>query len=258
MKLGLVLSGGGARGIAHLGIVQALQEADISFDIISGASAGAIAGAFIAAGYRPKQVLEFIEGTKVLNTVQLSFNRRSILRMDRAGKELSKYFPEDSFESLQIPLRVSTTDIRKGKTKVYKKKRLIKPILASCCIPVVFDPVQIGTRHLVDGGVLDNLPVNSIRKEVDHIIGLHCNPIDPGFELSNWKNLLERTMMMTMTQVAHAQRKKCSVFLEPPGLSKYSVFAFNKAREIYDFGYKYAKEEIDKGILDVLKYESIK
>lgn len=252
MRVGLVLSGGGARGVAHLGIVQALYEAGIKFHVISGSSAGAIAGAFIAAGYPPSDTCKFIEQTKLFNTFQLSLNRRSLLKIDRGAKELLKYFPSDSFEDLKIPLKVTTTDIRKGKVKVYKKGQLIRPLLASSSIPVVFDAVQIGTKYLVDGGILDNLPVNPIRKEVDHIIGLHCNPIDPEVELGNWKNLFERSMMMTMTQQAYSKRKRCSIFLEPPGLGKYNVFAFNKAKEIYEFGYNYAKLEIEKGILNVL------
>ncbi|MFT6868416.1 MAG: NTE family protein [Cyclobacteriaceae bacterium] len=253
MKIGLVLSGGGARGIAHLGIIQALQEAEVNFDIISGASAGAIVGAFIAAGYSPKETCSFIEKTSLFNTFQLSLNRRSLLKIEKGSKELLKYFPKDSFESLQIPLRISTTDIQKGKVKVYRKGNLIQPILASCSIPVVFDPIKIGSRLLVDGGVLDNLPVNSIKKNVDKIIALHCNPIDPKFQVSNWKNLFERSMMMTMTQLAYTNRKKCDIFIEPPGLGKYSVFAFNKAKEIYQFGYDHAKSEIDQGILEKLK-----
>ncbi len=249
MKVGLVLSGGGARGISHLGIIQALHEANIQFDLISGSSAGAIVGAFIAAGYSPEETCSFIEKTSLFDTFQLSFNKRSLLKIEKGSKELLKYFPENSFESLKIPLRVSTTDIQKGKVKIYKKGQLIQPILASCSIPVVFDPIKIRSRLLVDGGVLDNLPVGSIRKDVDKIIALHCNPIDSAFQVSNWKNLFERTMMMTMTELAYSKRKKCDVFLEPPGLGAYNVFAFNKAKEIYQFGYNYAKSEIEKGIL---------
>ncbi|MFY0599315.1 MAG: patatin-like phospholipase family protein [Cyclobacteriaceae bacterium] len=256
MRIGLVLSGGGARGVSHLGVIKALQEANVEFDAISGSSAGAIVGAFIAAGYTPEEVCKFIEQTSLFNTFRLSLNRRSILKIDKGAKELLKYFPADSFEDLKIPLYVTTTDIKKGKIKVYKKGQLIKPILASSSIPVVFDPMKIGTRYLVDGGILDNFPISPIRKEVDLIVGLHCNPIDPISTLPAWKSLLERSMMMTMTQLAHSKKKKCSVFLEPLGLSKYNVFSFNKVKEIFDFGYNYAKDEIDKGILDPLKYET--
>ena len=252
-KIGLVLSGGGARAIAHLGIVKALQEEGISFQAISGSSAGALAGAFLSAGYTPEDTCRYIQNTSIFSTFSLAWNTRSLLRIDKGFLELLKYFPEDSFSSLSIPLKITTTDVVKGKIKVFKKGQLIKPILASCSIPVIFDPIRIGARNLIDGGILDNFPIDPIKKEVDFIIGLHCNPIDSGFELGSWKNLLERSMMMTMTQQAYLKKKKCDLFLEPPGLSKFHVFGFKRAQEIYDFGYAYAKKEIENGMLKILK-----
>ncbi|WP_421895531.1 patatin-like phospholipase family protein [Marinoscillum sp.] len=252
MKLGLVLSGGGARGIAHLGIIQALEEEGLSFHVVSGASAGALAGGLYCAGYTPSEICGFIEKTNFLTAFRPSFNWRSLLNIERASHELKKYFPEDSFEALKIPLCVSTTDIKRGKVKVYKKGQLIKPILASCSIPVVFDPIVIGKRTLVDGGILDNLPYASIQKSCDKIVALHCNPIDKGYELGNWRDLMERSMMLTVTKNVHARKKHCDVFLEPPGLSKFKVFDFKQAQTIYKFGYKYARKAIKEGALNKL------
>ena len=252
-KVGLVLSGGGARGIAHLGIVKALQEEGIIIHAISGSSAGALVGAFLAAGYTPEETCQYVQNTNIYSTFTFAWSTRSLWRIDKGVLELQKYFPEDSFSALNIPLKVTTTDVGKGQVKIFKKGQLIKPILASCSIPVMFDPIKIGSRSLIDGGVLDNFPIDPIKKDVDVIIGLHCNPIDPGFQLGNWKNLLERSMMMTMTQQAYLKKKKCDIFLEPPGLSKFHVFGFKRAQEIYDFGYEYAKLEIEKGILKILQ-----
>ncbi|MEQ8471864.1 MAG: patatin-like phospholipase family protein [Marinoscillum sp.] len=252
MKIGLVLSGGGARGVAHLGIMEALLEAGIEFSVVSGSSAGALAGALYCAGYTPREICDFIEKTNFYFAFRPSFNSRSLLNIERAYGELKKYFPEDSFSGLKIPLRVTATDINKGKVKVYKKGQLIRPILASCCIPVVFDPVKIGRRTLVDGGILDNLPYKPIKKECDKVIALHCNPIDKGYRLSNWRDLMERSMMLTVTQYVHSKKKNCDVFMEPPGLSKFKVFEFKKAKEIFQFGYDYAKQEIEHGAIDKL------
>lgn len=253
MKIGLVLSGGGARGVAHLGIMEALLEAGISFSVVSGSSAGALAGSLYCAGYTPKEIAGFIQKTNFITAFRPSFNSRSLLNIERAHSELIKYFKEDSFESLQIPLRVTTTDISKGKVKVYKKGQLIRPVLASCCVPVVFDPVKIGSRTLVDGGILDNLPYKPIKKECDKIIALHCNPIDKGYRISNWRDLMERSMMLTVTQYVHSKKKNYDLFLEPPGVSKYKVFDFKRAPEIFEHGYSYAKEQIASGVLDKLE-----
>jgi len=252
-KLGLVLSGGGARGIAHLGIIQALEEHGLQFSVVSGSSAGALAGALYCKGYSPREISGFIQNTNFLTAFRPAFNWRSFLNIEYAYNELKKYLPEDSFSELKTPLYVTTTDINKGKVKVYKKGQLIRPILASCSVPVVFDPIKIGSRTLVDGGILDNLPYKPIKKICDKVIALHCNPIDKGYKLGNWKDLMERSMMLTVTQYVHTKKKQCDVFMEPPGLSKYKVFDFKKAPEIFDFGYDYAVKSIEEGVLDSLK-----
>lgn len=256
MKIGLVLSGGGARAVAHLGIMEALLEAGITFDVVSGSSAGALAGALYCAGYSPDEICGFIKNTNFFTAFRLSFNARSLLNIERAYGELSKYFVEDSFASLNVPLRVTTTDINKGKVKVYRKGKLIMPVLASCCIPVVFDPVKIGRRTLIDGGILDNLPYKPIRKECDKIIALHCNPIDKGYRLTNWRDLMERSTMLTVTQYVHSKKRNYDLFLEPPGVSKYKVFDFKRAPEIFEHGYNYGREQVASGALDKLQETS--
>lgn len=252
MKLGLVLSGGGARGIAHLGIIKALEAEGLTFNAVSGVSAGALVGAFYCAGYSPDEVCQIIEKTNFYRAFRPAFSWRSLLNIERASVELKKYFPEDSFAALQKDLFVTTTDISKGKVKVYKKGQLIKPVLASCAIPVVFEPIKIGKRTLVDGGILDNLPTDPLKKKCDKIVALHCNPIDAGYRVGNWKDLMERSMMLTATSLVHTKKKKATIFLEPAGLSKFKVFDFKRAAEIYEFGFDYAKSEIEKGLLDKL------
>lgn len=252
MKLGLVLSGGGARGIAHLGIIKAFEEEGISFDLVSGVSAGALVGAFYCAGYSADETLVAVRKTNFYSALRPAFNWRSLLLIEKSSFELKKYFPEDSFSALKKPLFVTTTDISKGKVKVYKKGQLIKPLLASCAIPVVFEPVRIGKRVLVDGGVLDNLPTAPIRKKVDKIIALHCNPIDKGYKTGNWKDVMERSMMLTATSLVHSKKKNADIYLEPAGLSKFKVFDFKRALEIFTFGYDYGKAQIEAGILDKL------
>lgn len=253
MKTGLVLSGGGARGIAHLGVMEALLESGVNIDVVSGSSAGALAGSLFCAGHAPGKICEFIRNTNFLTTFRPSFNTRSLLNIERAKGELIQYFEEDSFESLKVPLRVSTTEVESGRIKVFSTGEIVLPVLASCCIPVVFDPIKIGETVLVDGGILDNMPWKPIRQECDHIIALHCNPIDANYRISNWSDLMERSMMLSITQNVYNEKNNCDIFLEPPMLSKYSVFDFKKAPEIFNHGYDYAKTQIGAGVLDLLK-----
>lgn len=139
--IGLVLSGGGARGFAHLGVMKALTELGIHISEISGTSAGAIAGSLFAAGYAPDQILEIIEETNVFDFLRPVFNKPGLSSMEKVEEVLSNYLSDDSFESLQIKLFVNATDLNSGEEIFFSSGPLIKPIVASACIPVIFSPV---------------------------------------------------------------------------------------------------------------------
>lgn len=244
MSIGLVLSGGGARGISHLGVIKALQEAGIEPSIISGSSAGAILGAFIAYGYSPDEVLEIVTKTNLYRIIRPAMSWKGLLSIDNSEEIFKAYFPENSFESLKIPLIVAATNVKRGKTKYFKKGELIRPLLASSCIPVLFHPLEIKGKTYIDGGVLNNMPVEPLIGHCERLIGVHCNPIDKDYKPSNMKALLERTMMMTVNFNAYSRMDKCDFFLEAPDLCHFNVFDFKKSKEIFDIGYHYTKDYI--------------
>ena len=246
MKVGLSLSGGGIRCVVHLGMMQALEEEGVTFDVVSGASAGAIGGALYCHGYKPPEILEIIARTNFLKIMKPALNWRGLLKIDHAAAELSRHFEVDKFEALEKPLIVSATNLLKGKIKYFKKGQLIKPILASCSIPVVFDPVIIHGVPYIDGGILDNLPITPLQKKCDFIIGMHCNPISRTPKVSNWKELMERSLLMAISSSTYMKKKRCDLFWEPPEVANYKVFDFKKVREIYDIGYQYARAELQK------------
>src|SRR4051812_29128314 len=131
MKIGLALSGGGARGVAHLGVLKALLEHGIEPAMISGVSAGAIAGSLYAAGYQPDEILEIIISTKMFRFLRPAMSRVGILKMDRTDAIYLKYLTGNSFEALKIPLIVSATNLNRGETVYFDRGELIKPIQAS-------------------------------------------------------------------------------------------------------------------------------
>ena len=143
MKIGLVLSGGGARGIAHLGVIKALQEMGVTFDQIAGTSAGAIAGALTAAGYSPDESLKLIESSSFMKHLRPAWNRMGLLRIDTVVDLYRKQIPHDSFEGLNIPLHVVAVDLNEGEQVIFDEGELIRPVLASCCLPGIFEPMLI-------------------------------------------------------------------------------------------------------------------
>jgi NTE family protein len=243
MQIGLALSGGGARGVAHLGMIQALEDHGIHFDRITGASAGAIVGAFYASGYAPREILEIVLKTNFLKILKPALNWRGLLKLENAAAEMSKYFQPDSFESLKKPLTVAATNLTSGRITYFNKGPLIRPVLASCSIPVVFDPIEIEGNQYIDGGILDNLPILPL-KNCNRIVGMHCNSIGPDFKPASWRDLMERSLLMAITTTTQDHKKKCDLVLEPPKMSAFRVFDFKKAREMFDIGYHYGAEKV--------------
>ena len=246
MKVGLVLSGGGARGIAHLGAIKALEEEGIRFDVVSGTSAGALIGALYCYGYSPDEILQRIQKTNFYGFLRPALNWKGLINIEKASDEIKKHIPEDNFSSLKKPLFITATQVNKGKAKVFSKGQLIKPLLASSSIPVLFNPVTIRNKQYVDGGITDNLPIKPIKNKCDRIIAMHCNPIDKDYEVGSWRDLMERSLLIAITINSHRAKNKCDVFIEPPGVSDYKVFDFKSAGKIFDVGYRYTRTQIEK------------
>jgi NTE family protein len=171
MKTGLVLSGGGARGISHLGVIKALEEFNVKIDCLAGTSAGAITGALYSYGYKPDEIVKMIADTSLAKTLRLAWTWTGLLKLDGLQKIILKYIPENSFEALKIPMTFAATEIRKGRIEYFSRGELAPVILASCCVPAVFEPVTINGGMYVDGGILDNLPVKGIQGQCDFVIG---------------------------------------------------------------------------------------
>ncbi|SNS26830.1 NTE family protein [Belliella buryatensis] len=244
-KIGLAFSGGGIRGIAHLGVIKALDEYGIKADQVSGSSAGAIAGAMYCNGYTAEEIYEAIIKTNYFKFMRPAISWTGILKMDTVVELFNKYFPVDDFSALKIPLTVAATDIKRGKVVYFSKGPLIKPVMASSCIPGMFDPIEIDGRYYVDGGVLNNMPVEPHDGVCDVIIGVNCNHLPEEHNIKNIKNLIERTVIMSMNYNVYSRKNKCDFFIEPQGLAKYGVFDIKKSKDIFEAGYKATCEYIE-------------
>ncbi|HWA34146.1 MAG TPA: patatin-like phospholipase family protein [Cyclobacteriaceae bacterium] len=245
-EIGLVLSGGGARGLAHIGVIQALEEMGLKFCRISGTSAGAIVGALYAHGYSPAEIFDIIQQSNILKSLRPAWTWVGFLKMDGLHQLLIKYLPDNSFKNLKMPLTVAASDLKKGVIRYFSDGELIPALLASASIPAVFHPQQIKDQMYVDGGLLDNLPVTPIREQCEYVIGSHCNHISTTFDATNLKVVIERSLLMAIGANTSISKQMCDLVVEPPGLDKFSAFDIGKAREIFDIGYKFTKENFTK------------
>lgn len=246
MKFGLVLSGGGARGIAHLGVIKALEEWGIEPAVISGTSVGAILGALYAGGMKPDEIIEAILQTKIYRSLRPAWTWKGLLRLDSIKVLLEKYLPHNTFDQLQKKLTVVATDLEAGRARYFTEGELIPALLASSCVPGMFNPVEIDGKTYVDGGITDNLPACIIRNECDLVIGLHCNPIVHIESVTNFRSVLERTLLLAINGNAVPSKSCCDIIIEPSDLGRISTFEVAKARELMDIGYLYTKANFSK------------
>ncbi len=245
-KIGISLSGGGSRGIMHIGILKALDEAGVKVSMVSGTSAGAIVGALYCSGYAPDEIMDIIRETKLISYVRPAVSLSGLLNLENVESKFQKYLKDHTFESLKIPLVIAATNIVRGSVAYLKDGPLIKSVLASCAVPVIFKPVKINGDTYIDGGVLNNMPIEPLMGNCDFVIGSNCNAISDNYAPGNIRSLIERTLLLTMNLNTHAKQHQCDVFLEPDGMKRFGGFDFSKASEIYQVGYEYGISKMGK------------
>jgi NTE family protein len=195
-KIGLALSGGGARGFAHVGVLKGLETAGIEIDYLAGASMGGLIGACYAAGKSAdeleERVLELSRMRQLMKLIDLAPYRRGLLEGNKVRAYLADLIDEDcTFESLQIPLSVTAVDLLQGKEVVLNHGLLLPAIMSTIAIPGLFPPHSLGPYRLVDGGVLNNLPFDHVRSMGADIVIAVDVQLDPHYELP-WQDLPEK------------------------------------------------------------------
>lgn len=245
---GLVLSGGGARGIAHLGVLAALEEANIRPHALSGTSAGAIIAALYAGGHSPLEIKRLVSDTAFFGISHLLLGKPGVFDMEAFRGLLQKHLPAN-FEDLAVRLFVTATNLSTGRAECFSQGPLVEPIVASACIPVVFKPVTIGPYEYVDGGVVDNLPVEPLRAECGFIIGSHVNRLAEFLPASHpWHKayILDRCFHLAIAKKVYEKAAGCDVFIDHPGLSDFGLFDTHKADELFSIGYREALRHRDQ------------
>ncbi len=164
-KIGIALSGGAARGFAHLGILKALVENEIPIDFVAGTSAGSFAGAAFASGMSVSEIIEMSKKISWFRMTGFSYSPKGLLSNASLGTFVNEHFPVRKFEDLPTPFAAIACDLETGKEVVLRDTGdLATAIRASCAIPGVFVPVESDGRRLIDGGVVSNVPTKAVKK----------------------------------------------------------------------------------------------
>ncbi len=248
MKIGLAFSGGGMRGMAHIGVIRALEEHDIIPTHIAGSSVGAVVGALYAYGYDYKEILNFFRTIQIFELKKYAVNKPGIIDAEKFYSVFKQYLKEDDFSVLKKLLFITATNVLNGELTVFNTGELIKPVLASAAFPGIFAPVNIKDAYYVDGGVLNNFPVDQLKNTCDIIIGVYVNGFDTVAikDLKHSHNVVERVFKLKIVREDIKKFEKCDVLIYPEQLSKYGTFDKKHLDEIYKIGYDAANIELTK------------
>jgi NTE family protein len=236
-RFGISLSGGGARGILHLGVLEALRNHGIHPEIVSGTSIGAFIGVMFSAGMAPLDILELVKSSKMYKMIKWKVPSSGLLDMRKIKDVLEKYIPEDDFSALKIPFCCAVTNLNSGMSEMKNSGKLFQWVLASASIPLIFEPQIINGQTYVDGGLLNNLPAKGIRDQCRLLIGVNVNHNGPEDNIKGFKAIAERAFRLTMAKNVHESFAICDFIINPAETRPYSIFDFGKADDLFNLGF---------------------
>jgi len=278
-KIGLVLSGGGAKGFAHIGVIKVLEKAGVKIDYIGGTSVGSVIAALYASGYNAKQLDSIFRDTDFNNLITDYIPRSSKNFYEKRNDELyafslpvknfkvgiplslskgmfnfnlinrlTKHVKEiHDFNKLPIPFLCMATDIETGQQVVLDKGYLSKALIASSAFPSIFAPVELDGKLLVDGGVSNNFPVDEIRKlGADIIIGVDVqDDIKDRNSLNDATKILVQINNLQMIEKMKANKAGSDIYIKPE-VNQYGIISFDAIDDIINKGEEAANAQIDK------------
>ncbi len=255
MNVGLALSGGAARGIAHIGVLQYLSEREVKPVCIAGTSAGSIAGALYCTGRSIDEITEIVSQMSWKELIKLSLPRKGIIKSSRLLNMLKDELGDVTFDQLETPLIVNAVDLLEGEELVMTEGPVAEAVAASCAIPGIFTPVRLEDRLLVDGGLLNNLPSAHLKeRDVDFIIAVNVTAQKP---LHKEPETIFEVLIQSYDIIRrHRDIPACSNAdaLVEPDLTGFNYWDTGKSKELIEKGYQAAAEALDN--IDLYKKQS--
>lgn len=240
-SIGLALGGGAVLGAAHIGVLKAIEELHIPVKYVTGTSIGAFVGAFYAFGHSWSDIREIAKELKWLDISGISLSQFGVLSNKKMGDLIEKHVGEKTLTTAKKPLAMVATDLSNGEKVVLNDAPVAQAVMASTCIPGVFVPVEIDELMLVDGGIVENVPVTPLQDMgADYIIGVDLNAGDidnkkPG----NIVEVLLKSFQFTLNTSAKLQMEKADLLIQPD-LSAFNRVDIDQVEDLMDAGYKAA------------------
>lgn len=248
-KIGIALSGGAARGFAHLGVLKVLAEHGIPIDCIAGTSAGSFAGAAYASGLSVAEIIEVSKKISWFRMTGFSYSPKGLLSNASLGAFINQHFPVQKIEDLPIPYAAVACDLETGKEVVLRDAGdLASAVRASCAIPGVFVPVEIDGRRLIDGGIVSNVPTKAVRKlgaEIVIAVDVLASGATYWGSPSTLLGIFFQSAMMLLRAASKAHHYRADVVIVP-NIAHLRPDEIGKMHEFIRAGEEAAREKIDE------------
>lgn len=237
-KTGLALGGGAVLGAAHVGVLRALTEKEVQVQYISGTSIGAFVAAFFAFGKTWEEIRDIASELKWIDITQIALSQFGLLSNEKMGTLIEEHLGKKKIEEAEIPLAMVTTDAATGEKVVLDKGPVAEAVMASTAIPGIFRPVEHHGRMLVDGGVVENVPVATTRDlGARYIISVDLNAKHEYGEPSNILNVLLNSFHFMMKASTQQQTAKTDLLIEPD-LSGFNRSDMGQVEDLMEQGYR--------------------
>ena len=235
-KYGIAFSGGGAKGAAHCGALQALMEYGIKAGVVAGTSAGSIAAALYASGMQPVDMANQFATLDFKDLLDTQVPKGGLFGSKPLVKHIRNLIPYKNLEDLPIETHVVTTCIENGKSQIFNTGEIAPRVVASCSIPVIFQPMVINGRHYVDGGVLMNLPVEPIRGRCKTAIAINLHHASEKRYKDSLASVAMRSMFLMFLSNTPPHAEQADIFINID-TSEYSAYDLSKVETLFYIGY---------------------
>lgn len=215
-KIGIALGGGAILGAAHIGVLKAFQEKEIAVSAISGTSIGAFIAALYAFGVTPEEIEKFASELNWLDVSGFAFSRLGLLTNEKMGGKITEVLGEVTFEDARIPLAMIATDVGGFEKVILDSGDVALAVMASTCVPGIFTPVEIDGRMLVDGGLMENVPISPLcNRGMDTIIGVDLNACRKYKKPEDLIDVVLNAIDITIDNATRMQTQKADLVIAP-------------------------------------------
>jgi NTE family protein len=244
--IGLALSGGAVRGIAHIAVLEVLEEEGIPIHAIAGTSAGSIVGALYAAGMPLSEIKRILLTAKWKDVFKPTIPIKGLISSEGIYRFIDDILPVKKFSGLLIPYAAVATDLHTGEKVSIMSGSVAKAVQASCSLPVIFTPTEINRKPLIDGGVASQIPVRTVREELGARTVIAVNVNYKAIEFEQYDTIIKIAAHLSALWASRNAREeeKLADVVIPVNAKGIALYDLSKARELLRRGRKAAEEKL--------------